>query len=312
MRSLALTPRYTITDLALSPDGQRFGAVQTQHGFRLLDAVTGDELARYTLRPRYVHESSPTKRQAMWAEQSAIRLTEVATGRPFLGFQTGWTRSGERNHPPPAPDTSGLRGGGSIIVNTGVSPRWLRPPGVPSVHLDSPALSADHRIAVGHSWAPANDRISVWDLGKESALAYLYVRPPGAREPVRFALVPADTAIILATERTLSVFDVPTGPGVPLSDPDSVEPAVSPIAVLNVSQPQPTPGVPPFAVLPCGRKMLVRGEKSRVELRDLMTGEVLTVWKWGLQQLNALAVAADGLTAAAGGARGRVVIWDLE
>ena len=42
------------------------------------------------------------------------------------------------------------------------------------------------------------------------------------------------------------------------------------------------------------------------------TGEVLTVWRWGLHRLTALAVAANGLTAAAGGIRGQVVIWDLE
>ena len=86
---------------------------------------------------------------------------------------------------------------------------------------------------------------------------------------------------------------------------------LSPSAVVRVTQPQPDPNPPPFAVLPCGTKVLVRGEKSRVELRDLATGDVLTEWRWGLPKLNALAVAGDGLTAAAGGASGQVVLWDL-
>jgi hypothetical protein len=82
--------------------------------------------------------------------------------------------------------------------------------------------------------------------------------------------------------------------------------------VIPATQPQPDLyPVPPFAVLPCGRKILMRGANSRVELRDLATGEILTIWKW-LRKVNALAVAADGLTAAAAGANGRVVIWDLE
>jgi hypothetical protein len=57
--------------------------------------------------------------------------------------------------------------------------------------------------------------------------------------------------------------------------------------------------------------VLLRGAKSRVELRDLATGELLTAWQW-LRKVTALAVAGDGLTAAAGGANGRVVVWDLE
>ena len=86
---------------------------------------------------------------------------------------------------------------------------------------------------------------------------------------------------------------------------------VPPVVTIPFTQPQPDPGIPPFAVFPCGRKVLVRGEKSRVELRDLSTGEVLTVWKWGMRRVQALAVAGDGLTAAAAGGGGEVVMWDL-
>jgi hypothetical protein len=89
-------------------------------------------------------------------------------------------------------------------------------------------------------------------------------------------------------------------------------PVVSPAVVIPVSQPQPDALVPPFAVLPCGTKLLVRGEKSRIELCDLSTGAVLTVWKWGLPQVFTVCAAGDGLTAAAAGLQGRVVIWDLE
>ncbi|HJZ55493.1 MAG TPA: hypothetical protein VKE74_11065, partial [Gemmataceae bacterium] len=89
-------------------------------------------------------------------------------------------------------------------------------------------------------------------------------------------------------------------------------PTLSPTRVIPVSQPQPDALLPPFAVLPGGTKLLVRGQKSRIELRDLATGAVLTVWRWGLPRVLAVCTAADGLTAAAAGDRGRVVIWDLE
>jgi len=95
-------------------------------------------------------------------------------------------------------------------------------------------------------------------------------------------------------------------PGHPVSDL-----ALSPSVVISVTQLQPDASVPPFAVLPCSRKALVRGEKSRIELRDLGTGEVLTEWRWGLPRVDALAVAGDGLTAAAASHGGHALIWDL-
>jgi len=58
--------------------------------------------------------------------------------------------------------------------------------------------------------------------------------------------------------------------------------------------------------------VIVRSEKSRIELRDVATGAVLTVWKWGLPRVLAVAVSGDGLTAAAAGTGGQVMLWDLE
>src|SRR5262249_4916953 len=89
-------------------------------------------------------------------------------------------------------------------------------------------------------------------------------------------------------------------------------PAVlDPLVARPLSLPQPDT-LTPFAILPCGTKFLVRGAKSRIELRSFPSGEVLTVWKWGLPRTLSIAVAADGMTAAAAGIRGRLVIWDLE
>jgi hypothetical protein len=58
--------------------------------------------------------------------------------------------------------------------------------------------------------------------------------------------------------------------------------------------------------------MLIRGEKSHIELRDIPSGEVMTVWKWRLRRVLAVAVSGDGLTAAAGGLEGQIMLWDLE
>jgi hypothetical protein len=312
MRPLTVIPRHVVTDLVLSPDGRQLGVVQSGQGFRLLDALTGAELARDTEHDS-VHETSPTGRQSMAAHRSAIRLAEVAAGRPFLRFQTGWARSGALNRPPDAPGTSALPRAATITVTAGVHPaarglaplpRWLV--------LGACALSADHRLAVGEwSWGPDRRRFSVLNLATEGVVADLRVRTRQPWEPVHRAFARGETAVVAATAQALCVFELPDAPGVPLAVQPAPVPVLEPVAEVRFTQPQPEPGAPPFAVLPCGQKVLVRGEKSRVELCDLATGEVLTTWKWGLRRLHALAVAADGLTAAAGGFRGEVVIWDL-
>jgi hypothetical protein len=308
MRPLTVIPRHAIAELALSPDGQRLGVVQLPHGFRLLDSLTGTELGRDTGRAN-VSEISPTGRHSLSADRMAVRLAEVTAGQPFLRFQTGWTTAGPLNRPPTAPTTSALSS--VLAVSAVVDARgWY--------HLNNAALTADHRFAVGRVQL-TEAQFQVWDLatGTISANLDLFAEP-SKWGPARTIFAPDETRVIVVTSRALFVFDLPR-PLPLILDPLNEIAALmyaqpvelTPTSVIRVTQPQPQPGFPPFAVLPCGRKALVRGEKSRVELRDLTTGAVLTTWRWGLRRLLALAVASDGLTAAAGGLGGQVVMWDL-
>lgn len=59
-------------------------------------------------------------------------------------------------------------------------------------------------------------------------------------------------------------------------------------------------------------EVLVRGNRSTIELRDLETGAVRSTWKFGRAWPRAIAVAPDGLTALAAMKGGSVVTWDLE
>jgi len=304
MRPLKINPGHAVTALALSPDGQKLGVAQSSHGFRLLDAVSGAELGRDTSHTN-VSESSPTGRHVLYASRAEVRLAEVTTGMPFMRFQTGWTRVGDRNRPPDTPATSALQRIAQIAAIDGFDRRARVTAPSGWRFLSGGALTAAHRFLVSHDHNPS--RFLVCDLAEEALVASNLDMSASRSgyEPARFAFTPDETRLLALTPRILFVFDLPRR-GV-----DEPVPLL-PSAVIRVTQPQPDPEVPPFALAPCGTKVLLRGEKSRVELRDLATGAVLTEWRWGMPKLNALAVAGDGLTAAAGGASGRAVIWDLE
>jgi WD40 repeat protein len=100
--------------------------------------------------------------------------------------------------------------------------------------------------------------------------------------------------------RTLAV----AAPGVYLLDP------------LGTSRPRltlPTGPIADLAFTPDGTRLLtVAGKEATVW--DTAAGKPLARYEWGKQagRLSAVAVAPDGLTAAVGGTRGRVVRWDLD
>lgn len=67
---------------------------------------------------------------------------------------------------------------------------------------------------------------------------------------------------------------------------------------------------PPFALLADDRGVLVKRPRNRIQLWDAPTGTLGNEWSWRFEWVTC--VAADGLTAVAGGRFGRVLLWDLE
>jgi WD40 repeat protein len=64
------------------------------------------------------------------------------------------------------------------------------------------------------------------------------------------------------------------------------------------------------AFSPCGRQLLSACQDKLVRVWDVKTGVLLRSYDWKVGAVTALAFAPDGLTVAAGGTRGQVVIWD--
>ena len=65
-------------------------------------------------------------------------------------------------------------------------------------------------------------------------------------------------------------------------------------------------------VTPDGKRLIAVNNDAVVRVYDTATWAEATGYEWQIGQLTAVAVAPDGLRAACGSDRGRVVVWDLE
>jgi WD40 repeat protein len=67
-----------------------------------------------------------------------------------------------------------------------------------------------------------------------------------------------------------------------------------------------------FCFTPDGKRLIGVNNDAAVHVYDTATWTELTGYEWQIGKLTAVAVAPDGLRAACGSDRGRVVVWDLD
>jgi WD40 repeat protein len=140
---------------------------------------------------------------------------------------------------------------------------------------------------------------------------------------VEFA--PDGAKLALGNGDSLAVFDLSrVSPG---EHPEADEPTRKPKSLhplFTLDRPDPLAGrgthadraaerwVPPVAFDPDGRTLLAVGLRNRVQRIDVATGGVIVEWGWRAEAVRSLAVAPDGLTAAAGCRLGELIVWDME
>ena len=61
-----------------------------------------------------------------------------------------------------------------------------------------------------------------------------------------------------------------------------------------------------------GRRLVTASHDETVRVWDVAARNEVKVYDWKIGLVSALAIAPDGLTCAAGGTRGRIVVWDAE
>jgi WD40 repeat protein len=67
-----------------------------------------------------------------------------------------------------------------------------------------------------------------------------------------------------------------------------------------------------IAFHPDGRHLLAGNNDTTARLIDSQTWQIVRQYTWDIGRLTAVAVSPDGTLAATGGAKGRVVVWDLD
>jgi WD40 repeat protein len=275
--------------LAYSPAGDLLGfGVDDQLALR--DSRTGH--ARYFLNPSNHHSGclaftpdgktlvSAGSNRADAEQTCAVMLWDVASGR-------------QRKLPVPLP-----AGTAALAVSRDAAVvLWREPPsrGVPA------------RLTLWH--VPGLRRLARLSLGASPACA---------------AFSPARRHLAVAVEDVVLLYDIG-----PILDAFSSPPGSAPWTTLAlpvwwkhflarvppVASPQVLEGhrdrVLALAFSPDGEALFSGGRDRAVRCWDVATRRERAAWNWPIGVVYALAVAPDGLTAAAGGNAGRSVLWDL-
>jgi WD40 repeat protein len=89
---------------------------------------------------------------------------------------------------------------------------------------------------------------------------------------------------------------------------DATDPSAEPVLLRGHKGKQ----VRAIGFTPDGRTVVTVGNDGTSRFWDAATGSALRVFDWGLGVFAEAAFAPDGLTCAAGSAKGKVVVWDLD
>lgn len=178
------------------------------------------------------------------------------------------------------------------------------------------AVSPDGRVGVAVRQR-GKPLLAAFATGETVAELNFPLRRSGDRLTGFAVFAPSGTRLALCDGELLAVFDLSAEdwsavPAVPRQlHPDCELGRPDPTAGGTVKDQKAEHWLPPVAFTPDGRNFLTLGLRERVQLFDARGGQVVEQWGWRMEDVTCLAVAPDGLTASAGGRRGKMTVWDL-
>jgi WD40 repeat protein len=297
-----------VHSLAFSPDGSLLAAFGQDRVVRLWDA-SGELRAKLPLRSKYGLDAfvafSPDGRLVAATDGGVVHIWEVATGNDFkllpedaldpglsawatvhgIAFAPGFDRLVACR------TVAGAGGGYRNDTRWWDTRSWQEVPSSPfqgpEGYCDALTFSPDGRL-VG---AVNGQGLWIWYMAGQTRMF--------------------DRRLQLATTTTVLAFSpdsryVAFGGGTELTVADLVRWAA--IATLRLAKKY----FQSAAFTPDGRYLATVSNEETVKIWDTATWELRTELAWQIGGLKCVAFAPDGMRAACGGDRGRVVVWDVD
>jgi WD40 repeat protein len=285
--------REFVTAVQFTPDGERLVVGSADLVVRVWDLAASAPEYEIDRRPAADHRAvtlTPDGRTLITGDNAVVRLWDAAAGAPvrtlalIRGSASAVTISPDGKEIVTASDPYHMPGLLRWDAATGGElPPWVMPSPITITRL---AFSPDGRRLGGHAGAG----VTAWDVASHEEVFAAPDAPTLGTAAIAWS--PDSRMLASGCGNALIVWDVA----------DRRE-----VARLK----QPRKHFQAAAFSPDGQTIVTVSNEATARLWDTASWKARSVYAWQIGNLKCVAIASDGLRAAAGGEKGQAVVWDL-